>query len=134
MTDVLYPGTVIKGVPVVAAPAEIDATTAHRLRAALLHAAADRHPVVVVDMTGTRFCDSAGLQTLLAAHRRAQGEGGELRLVVPAAGTVPRVLSLTGIDRFLPCFASLAEALPMMPGGTDPQLAPRGPEPGQSQS
>jgi hypothetical protein len=31
----------------------------------------------------TRFCDSSGLHTLLAAHKRAQSEGGELLLVIP---------------------------------------------------
>ena len=111
MTDVSYPGTVINGVPVVAAPAEIDVTTADQLRAALLHAARNGYPVFVVDMTGTRFCDSAGLQTLVTAHKRAQAERGEVRLVAPADGAVLRVLSLTGIDRFIPCFASLEEAV-----------------------
>ena len=32
-------------------------------------------------MAGTQFCDSSGLHTLLAAHKRAQAEGGELLLV-----------------------------------------------------
>jgi len=110
VTDVRYPDTLVNGVPVVATPAEIDVTTADQLHAALLHATRKRHPVVVVDMTSTHFCDSAGLQTLITAYKRAQAEGGELRLVMPADGAVPRVFTLTGIDRFIPCFASLEEA------------------------
>ena len=124
MTSARYPDTVINGVPVVATPAEIDITTADQLRVALGHAVGNRCPVVVVDMTGTRFCDSAGLHTLTAAHMRAQGEGGELRLVIPASGTVPRVLALTGIDRFIACFASLEEALANAPDGTNPATGP----------
>jgi hypothetical protein len=57
---------------------------------------------------------------VLRAHKRAVAEGGELRLVVPADGAVPRILNLTGLDLFLPCFSSLAGALA-------PALAPGGP-------
>lgn len=121
MTDVRYPHTVINGVPVVTTPDEVDISTADLLRAALLHATAGRNPVVVVDMTGTSFCDSAGLHTLLAAHKRAQAEGGDLRVVVPAAGAVPRVMALTCIDRLIPCFGSLEEALAeAVPGHESP--------------
>jgi STAS domain len=41
-------------------------------------------PAVVVDMTRTRFCDSAGLHTLIGAHRRARTEGCQVRLAVTA--------------------------------------------------
>ena len=61
-------------------------------------------------MTGTQFCDSSGLHTLLAAHKRAQGKGGELRLAISAA-PVLRVFALTGIDRMIPNFTTLDEAL-----------------------
>ena len=110
MRDISYPTEVIGEVPVVAAPAEIDIATADELRAVLLGVAADGH-TVVVDMTGTRFCDSAGLSVLAGAYRRAVAEGGELRLVIPADGSVVRVLTLTGLGRFIPSFASLEEAL-----------------------
>ena len=52
---------------------------------------------------------------LLRAHKRAVSAGGELRLVVPADGTVPRVLNLTGLDLVIPCFPSMAEALARTP-------------------
>jgi hypothetical protein len=61
-------------------------------------------------MTRTQFCDSSGLHTLLAAHKRAQAEGGELLLVISAA-PVLRVFALTGIDRMIPNFTSLEQAL-----------------------
>lgn len=61
-------------------------------------------------MTRTRFCDSAAVHALIAAHKRVLAEGGELRLVVPADGAVHRVLTLPGIDHFIHCFASLEEA------------------------
>jgi anti-sigma B factor antagonist len=101
---------VVSGVPVVTAPEEIDITNAPELRSALLEAAAHGHGTLVVDMTRTQFCDSSGLHTLLAAHKRAQAEGGELLLAI-AAAPVLRVLALTSIDRMIPNFTSLDEAL-----------------------
>jgi len=101
----------INGLPVVTAPAEIDVTSAEKLRAVLLEAAANGHAIIVVDLSGTRFCDSFGLNVLGAAHRRALDEGGELRLVLPAGGPVVAVLALTALDRFIPCFTGLDQAL-----------------------
>lgn len=133
MTDVRCAATPFNGVFVLETPAEIDITTADQLHAALLHAIRDAHQVVVVDMTSTHFCDAAGLHTLIAAHNRAQAEGGGLRLVVPAEGAVWRVFSLTGMCRFVPCFASLEEALAPAPDGTNLQPVRPGPDTGQDQ-
>src|SRR5690349_21261720 len=101
----------VGGVPVVAGPAEIDVTTAEELRAVLLDSATPGRATVVVDLSQTTFCDSAGLHTLLRAHKRALTEGGELRLVVPPYGAVQRILTLTGLEGIFPCYPSLAEAL-----------------------
>jgi anti-sigma B factor antagonist len=101
---------VVGGVPVVAAPEEIDITNADALRSALLQAAASGPGTLVVDMTRTQFCDSSGPHALFAAHKRAEAEGGEVLLVIPSA-LVLRVFALTGVDRMIPNFTSLAEAL-----------------------
>ncbi len=109
MHDGRFPIEVVSGVPVVTAPEEIDITTAPRLGSALLEAAAHGHGTLVADMT-TQSCDSSGLHALLAAHKRAQAEGGELLLVISAA-PVLRVLAITSIDRMIPNFTTLDEAL-----------------------
>ena len=100
----------VVGVPVVSAPEEIDLTNVPGLRAALQAAAATGSPAFVVDMTRTRFCDSAGLRVLVDAHKRAVAEGGAVVLAVPAAAVL-RVLEITGIDQVIPHFASLDEAV-----------------------
>jgi anti-sigma B factor antagonist len=105
-------------VPVVTAPAEIDTTTAGRLRAILFEWHARGHATVVVDMTGTQFCDSAGMRELVRAHKRARAEGGELRLVLPADGAVRRVFTFTGLDRLIPHSAALEQALAQVPTAT----------------
>ena len=110
LTDSSFPVATAEGVAVVAAPEEIDATNAEALRLALLKAAADGRGTFVVDMTRTRFCDSAGLHTLLTAHKRAKAEDGEILLVIPSTAVL-RVFAITGADRMIPNFTSLAEAL-----------------------
>jgi anti-sigma B factor antagonist len=110
MQDGGFPVELVNGVPVVAAPEEVDVTNAPELRSALLDAAAHGLGTLVADMTRTRFCDSSGLHTLLAAHRRAQAEGGELLLVIPGT-TVLRVFTITGFDRMIANFTTLDEAL-----------------------
>src|SRR5580700_10682176 len=108
MLDARFPVEVVGGVPVVTAPEEIDITNAGALRSALLHAAADGHRTLVVDMTQTQFCDSSGLHTLIAAHKRA--EAREMLLVIPGTAVL-RVFALTAMDRVIPNFTSLDEAL-----------------------
>ena len=124
MHDGRFPVELVRGVPVVAAPEEIDITNAPELRAALLEASADGHGTLVADMTRTRFCDSCGLHTLLTAHKRAQAEGGELRLVIPNAAVL-RVFALTSVDRMIPNFTSLDDALGhTSPGGSNGRRRP----------
>lgn len=129
MYDGRFPVELVSGVPVVAAPEEIDITNAQDLRSALLEAAAAGSGTLVADMTRTRFCDSSGLHALLAAHKRAQAEGGELLLVIPSV-TVLRVFAITCIDRMIPNFTSLDEALAQTsPNGSNGHRRPDdGPE------
>jgi len=124
MAGVRYPIEMVNGVPVVAAPEEIDASNADCLRAVLLEAAARGHETFVVDLTRTQFCDSAGVGVLARAHNRALAEGGELRLVMPTSASVLRVFALTGIDQVIPHFPSLCEALNPPPADPAP-LRPR---------
>jgi anti-sigma B factor antagonist len=110
MPGVGFPVAVVRGVPVVTAPEEIDISNAAALRAALLEGATYGRGAVVADMSGTQFCDSAGLHVLLRAHKRAQAKGDELLLVIPTT-IVLRVFAITGIDRMIPNFSSLEDAL-----------------------
>jgi anti-sigma B factor antagonist len=115
MPGVSYPIEMVKGVPVVAAPAEIDASNADWLGAVLLEAASRGRARFVVDMTGTTFCDSAGLHALVSAHKRALAQGGELRLVISAGSAVLRIFAIAGIDRVIPNFTDLDQALQPAP-------------------
>ncbi len=122
MTGVRYPIEMVRGVPVVAAPEEIDISNAGWLRSLLLEAACRGHGTFVVDMTGTQFCASAGVGVLVRVHTRALAEGGELRLVIPASASVLRIFALTGLDQVIPNFADLDEALQPAPAAAAPAL------------
>ena len=130
MQDGRFPVEMVDGVPVVAAPEEIDITNAPELRSALLEAAAHGHGSLVADLSQTQFCDSSGLHTLLAAHKRATAAGGDMLLVLPG-NAVLRVFTITGIDRIIPNFTSLEEALAQTsdhgPNGSNGSNGPNGP-------
>jgi anti-sigma B factor antagonist len=105
-----FPVEVIEGVPVVTAPEEVDIANAPLLQQALAEAAGPGHPLVVVDMSRTVFCDSSGLNALVAADRQARAQGGEVRAVVTGESVI-RIVELTGVNRVIPIYASLEDAL-----------------------
>ena len=119
MRDGRFVIELVSGVPIVAAPEEIDMANARDLESALLAAAANGPGTLVTDLTRTRFCDSSGIRTLLAAHQRAEADGGELLLVVPEAAVL-RAFTIIGIDRLIPHFITLDDALAhTSPNGSD---------------
>ncbi len=98
-------------------PAEIDMACAGQVAEDLASMLADGVEVAVVDMSGTTFCDTAGVQALVAAWRQAQANDTELRLVVPSP-VVRRVFELLEVDRMLPVFTTLHEAMADAPADT----------------
>ena len=95
---------------VVTLPVEIDITNADRLREDLL-SVVDQGPVLLVaDLSKTIFCDSAGLRALVRAFRRAQASSCSMRLAVGSVA-VQRVLAITGVDRLLDIYPSVATSL-----------------------
>lgn len=109
---------------VLTGPDEIDVSNAGRLLDKLL-SVLDREPVtVIVDLTGTTFCDSAGMNAIVRARKRAAAEQVELRLVV-AALAVRRVFAVTGLDRMIDIYPSLAASLAAGPPARAGQSVPQ---------
>lgn len=130
MAGARYSIAMVSGVPVVAAPEEIDVSDADWLAAVLLQAASCGHGRLVVDMTRTQFCASAGVSVLVQAYSRAVAAGGELRLVVPASAMVLRVFAIVGIDQLIPTFTSLDQALEPASAAASRPPRRRRPKPG----
>ncbi len=97
------------GTAVIVLPPEIDLNNADRIGAELDQARAADTAVLIADMTGALFCDSAGVRMLIRAFHRAAAAGTTLRL---AAGSVPvrRVLELTGADSVIETYPDLDAA------------------------
>jgi anti-sigma B factor antagonist len=102
---------------VVRLPAEIDLTVADELREALLAVLNQGALALIVDMTATTFCDSAGITALARAVRRAAAAGATLRLAA-SAPTVLRVFNLVGIDQLIDIYPDVAAARASLPDQT----------------
>jgi anti-sigma B factor antagonist len=109
MPDSRYPTKLVRGMLVVAAPAEIDISNADWLLMAVPERDKDQYKTFVADMSGTRSCDPSGFHGLLRAHKRVRAKGGEVRLVV-RSGAIRRVLAISGLDLVIPLFTSVDEA------------------------
>jgi anti-anti-sigma factor len=89
-------------------PAEIDVTNADAIRQGLLPAVSLGTAAVVIDMSGTTFCDSAGVHAIIATSQQAAANGTQLRLVATA---VLRILTFIGVGQLVPIYPTLAAAL-----------------------
>jgi anti-sigma B factor antagonist len=117
MTEPSLPVRWVGSVAVAVAPAEVDLTNAGEILEGLLALVADGPSMLVVDMTQTTFCDSAGAATLIQAHRTAAVAQVPLRLA--ASEAVTRILALLGLDRLMdiqPSMDGLGGAEPPPPG------------------
>lgn len=86
---------------------ELDMANAATLATELedLEAAAGNEPITI-DMSGLEFIDSTGIAVLVAAYRRANGEGeSRLRFIRSRATGVQRVMDVTGLEKELPFVA-----------------------------
>jgi anti-anti-sigma factor len=97
---------------VVTAPAEVDVTNSGEVRQALLAAVSHGVPVLIIDMSGTTFCDSTGVHAIVAAYQEAAANGMGLRLV--ATGAL-HILTVVGVDQLIPIYPDLEAALAARP-------------------
>ena len=110
MSQERYPVLWIGQVAVVTLPTEIDVTNADMVREELLSVLNQGAALLIADLSKTSFCDSAGVGALVRTFRRAAASTGTMRLVV-STPAVQRVLSITGVDRLVDTFPSVAASL-----------------------
>jgi anti-sigma B factor antagonist len=87
---------------IVAPIGDLDMASAEELGARLTEAARE-HPegLLIIDLSGLEFMDSAGLRVLLSAARSASNGASRLRLR-GARPSVRRVFEVSGTDALLP--------------------------------
>ena len=125
MSQERYPVLWIGQVAVVTLPPEIDVTNADMVREELASVLNQGAALLIADLSKTSFCDSAGVSALVRTFRRAATSESSMRLVV-STPAVERVLSITGVDRLLETFPSVAASLagPGGQGGQGGQVQP----------
>jgi anti-anti-sigma factor len=88
----------------------LDIASAPALREKLLGLLRPGASRLVVDLSAVGYADASGFAVLVGAGRRAGLLGGWLRLASPTPD-VARVLSVTGLDRHLATFPTVADAI-----------------------
>jgi anti-anti-sigma factor len=79
--------------PVVIATGDIDLANVNEFSDVLTTAAADSD-AITVDLSEVTYCDSAAVRALFAVAATVK-----LGLIVPAAGPITTLLSISGLDR-----------------------------------
>lgn len=87
---------------------DVDVQTAPALRSGALEIIQQGHPRLVLNLAQVGFCDSAGLSAIIGIWHAAQGAGGTLSLTA-VPDRLMRMLSMTGVDSFLPVHAAAAD-------------------------
>jgi anti-sigma B factor antagonist len=90
---------------------EVDMTNAARVREELLVSVPNDALVLVVDLAGCRYLDSAAIEVVFDLARRLGRRRQELRLVVPGSSPLLRVLTLTDVTSVAPMHDTLDAAL-----------------------
>jgi anti-sigma B factor antagonist len=99
------------GAPVIVAfPPEIDVANASQLGDLLIPAIDSGTRVIVADLSGTDFCDAAGVRQLVVMGDQVASRGGQLRLVIRPDALLRRLLVLLRADHLLSVYASAQEA------------------------
>ncbi len=95
---------------VVSVRGELDIATSPDLRDLLAESGGEVDSPIVIDLTDCEFIDSTGLATLLHGAGRERAGAGRVALV-SSPGEVRKLLELTAIDRTIPVFEALDEAI-----------------------
>lgn len=101
---------------------ELDLVSSPVVRQSVHRAVAAGRHEVVLDLSGVFFCDSSGVNVLIASRRLMKSCGGRLRLILPARGAadgshVNKVLGALGVRR-------LFEVYPDTDTATDEESTP----------
>ncbi|HEV7933917.1 MAG TPA: STAS domain-containing protein [Actinomadura sp.] len=87
----------LAGRTVIAIRGELDIASAAALRGHLANAIHHTTNPLVFDLSGVPFCDAAGLDLLVGAHRQASARGVDISLAAPRPQLI-NLLRITGLD------------------------------------
>lgn len=94
---------------IVAVEGELDIYTALQLRRQVRDLSPQRG-WVIVDLRQLRFCDAAGVRTLVEAHRELMGKAVNAAMISPQDEHVRQVLKTARADRCMPMYDTVTVA------------------------
>ncbi len=101
----------IDGVPVARSTQDIDASSATAVQAELSACMGPDTDSLVLDLSGTRYIDSAGLDMLFRFGERLAQRRSALFLVIPVGAQLNRLVSLVALPQALPVHPTVESAL-----------------------
>lgn len=96
---------------VVAIDGEVDASNSFEVGERLRALITNKTTALVVDLTGTEYIDSAGLNLMFTLAAELKGHRQQLLLVVPETSHIHRTLAITGVGQAAEVYPDLPSAL-----------------------
>jgi anti-sigma B factor antagonist len=101
----------LDGVPVARATQDIDAASSAALKDELAECIGPDTACLVLDLSHTRYVDSAGLDMLFRLNDRLQQSRSMLLLVIAGSSPLNRLAAIASLPRFVSVHATLDAAL-----------------------
>ncbi len=98
-------------VPIATPRADIDAANAAAVQEELVAAVAPDVDSLIVDLSNTRYVDSAGIDMLFRLGERLRERRATLRLVIPASSQLSRLSAIVALPRAMPVHDTVDDAL-----------------------
>jgi anti-anti-sigma factor len=98
-------------IPVARLQGEVDASNVKEMSDRLRSLMSNRSLALVIDLSGTTYLDSAGINMLFSLAEELRGRQQRLALVVGEGSPIARMITLTGLDQTIPVRPGLPEAL-----------------------
>ncbi len=103
-------------VPVARVHGEVDSSNAGDIGLRIRSLVTNQLKAMVVDLEGTTYLDSAGINLLFALGEELRARQQRLLLVVAPSSPIARMIVVTGLDQSVPVRPSLHEALAVLDG------------------
>jgi anti-sigma B factor antagonist len=99
------------GVPIITVDEDLDAANAPELQRLAAAALGPDALSLVIDLSGARYVDSAGIDVLLRLRDRLDRRRAELILVIPEASQLHRLFAMVGMPEATAIHPSTEDAL-----------------------
>jgi anti-anti-sigma factor len=99
------------GIVIARITGDLDLSNLHGVHGALVDAMPNDAHALVVDLTGVRFLDSSGVETMFRLHRSLATRQQRFAVVIPVDAPPRRAIELSGADEELALHGTVEEAV-----------------------